>query len=184
MSSICVFCGSNSGKNQIYSKLAKDVGEIIAERNDTLVYGGGSIGLMGTVADSCLNIGGQVIGIIPEYLNKLEVGHKNLTRLLIVKDMFERKSKMEKLSDGFFILPGGVGTLDELFEMITLAQLKQHIKPVIIFNINKFYDPLIQQIQNCIKEGFIHKEHLDLFIVADSASKAFQKFDSFNNKLN
>jgi len=176
MKSICVFCGSQTGNDSEFQDLAQHVGEHIAKNEYSLVYGGGSIGLMGLMADACLTAGGSVTGIIPKHLSQSETPHKKIQNLIVVEDMFQRKSEMERLSDGFLVLPGGMGTFDELFEMITLAQLKQHSKPVVLININGYFDLILQQIDHGERSGFIKTKHRQLFLVANSISDAFQYF--------
>jgi len=176
MKSICVFCGSQTGNDLDFQDLAQHVGEYIAKQEYRLVYGGGSIGLMGLMADACLAAGGTVTGIIPKHLNQSETPHKKIQKLIIVEDMFQRKSEMERLSDGFLVLPGGMGTFDELFEMVTLAQLKQHFKPVVLINVNGYFDLILKQIDHGERSGFIKANHRKLFLVANSISDAFKYF--------
>jgi uncharacterized protein (TIGR00730 family) len=158
---LCVFCGSKSGEG--FSQMAQDLGKILVEKKIDLVYGGGSVGLMGILADSVLAGGGKVIGVIPRDLFPEEVEHKNLTQLIKVKDMHERKRKMYELSDGFAALPGGFGTLDEFFEILTWRQLKLHPKPVFLFNFENFYGHLIDYFRNAHKNGLISAKDLSLF---------------------
>jgi hypothetical protein len=159
---LCIFCGSASGNNSKYNELGTKVGELLAKHNIGLVYGGASIGLMGAIADSVLKNGGQVIGVIPKALVDYEVAHKNLSELIITEDMHQRKQKMYDLSDAFLSLPGGMGTLDEMFEVLTWTQLKYHSKPSYIFNFEGFYDSLLSYLSLSTKEGFIKVEHLNL----------------------
>ncbi|MBU3914138.1 TIGR00730 family Rossman fold protein [bacterium] len=173
MKSICVFCGSNSGKNPLFAKITKEFGKQIAERELSLVYGSGSTGLMGILADACLASGGTVTGIVPEHLNSPNMVHQRLQNLIVVSDMFERKSRMESLSDGFVVLPGGFGTIDELFEMITLCQLKRHDKPVIVFNIDGYFDNILRQVKTGVEEGFISFAHAKLLRVAKTTDHLF-----------
>ena len=158
---LCVFCGSKSGEG--FSQMAQDLGKILVEKKIDLVYGGGSVGLMGILADSVLAGGGKVIGVIPQDLFPDEVEHKNLTQLIKVKDMHERKRKMYELSDGFAALPGGFGTLDEFFEILTWRQLKLHPKPVFLFNFENFYGLLIDYFRNAHTKGLISAKDLSLF---------------------
>lgn len=169
MKKICVFCGSANGNNPKYIELAKQVGELIASRNIGLVYGGGKVGLMGAVADTVLVKKQEVIGVIPESLMTAEVAHAGLTQLHVVKGMHERKLMMYNHSDAFLILPGGMGTLDEMFEIITWAQLKYHNKPIYLLNEFGFFDSLINFIHHSSDQGFIRKEHLQLFKVLKNA---------------
>lgn len=158
---LCVFCGSKSGEG--FSQMAQDLGKILVEKKIDLVYGGGSVGLMGILADSVLAGGGKVIGVIPSDLFPDEVEHKNLTQLIKVKDMHERKRKMYELSDAFAALPGGFGTLDEFFEILTWRQLKLHPKPVFLFNFENFYGLLIDYFRNAHQKGLISAKDLSLF---------------------
>lgn len=166
MKRICVFCGSKKGSNPDYEAWALTLGGWIGGQGYGLVYGGGSIGLMGVVADACLGEGGEVIGVIPKHLNGVEIAHPGVTRMIEVENMFDRKSIMLKYSDLFVVLPGGFGTLDELFEVITLAQLKQHDKPLYILNGDGLYDPLLQQINDLVIKGFISEKNLSLIHIA------------------
>jgi len=158
---LCVFCGSKSGDD--LSQMAMDFGKILAEKKIDLVYGGGSVGLMGILADSVLNNGGRVIGVIPKDLFPTEVEHKNLTQLIKVENMHERKRKMYELSDAFAALPGGFGTLDEFFEILTWRQLKLHPKPVFLFNFENFYGLLIEYFKSAHQKGLISAKDLSLF---------------------
>lgn len=160
---ICIFCGSKSGRDLAYREAAIQLGGLIAERGYELVYGGGNVGLMGVIADACLNQGGHVIGVIPEILIDREVegtkvGHDRLSRLEVVDTMHERKARMAELSDAFIALPGGIGTLEELFEIYTWAQLKFHQKPIGLLNTEHFFDPLIQLLDHMVQENFLETE--------------------------
>lgn len=167
---ICVFCGSSHGVNASYADAAKNVGAELARRGIELVYGGGNLGLMGVVADSVLAGGGHVIGVIPESLMDKEVGHRGLPDLRIVKTMHERKAMMAELADGFVALPGGIGTFEEFFEIVTWAQLGFHAKPCALLNINGFYDPLLRLIDHSIQEGFVKPKQRDLVLVDSNFS--------------
>jgi uncharacterized protein (TIGR00730 family) len=159
MRSICVFCGSSPGNRPEYVSLARDTGRLIAERQLTLIYGGGKVGLMGALADAALAAGGRVIGIIPQMLLEREVAHRGLTDLRIVSTLSERKFMMGVLSDAFLSLPGGIGTLDELFEAWSWAQLGLHKKPSGLLNFQGYYDHLIQFLDLTLSEGFQRPEH-------------------------
>ena len=159
---LCVFCGSASGKGSGYIDFAIELGSAIADNNYHLVYGGASIGVMGAVADQVLEKGNDVIGVMPQSLIDWEVGHKGLTKLDIVDSMHVRKEKMYAYSDAFIAIPGGFGTLDELCEIVTWAQLKYHEKPIYILNYNGFFDYLIKHFESASENGFISKEHLAL----------------------
>jgi uncharacterized protein (TIGR00730 family) len=162
---LCVFCGSNRGVNPVYTAAAEQVGQELARRNISLVYGGGNVGLMGVLADAVLRAGGQVIGVIPETLMAKEVGHRGLSDLRIVKTMHERKALMADLADGFVALPGGVGTFEEFFEVVTWAQIGLHSKPCGLLNVEGFYDPLLRLLDHSIEEGFIRASHRSLVVV-------------------
>ena len=147
-----------------------------------LVYGGGNVGLMGIMADEVLRLGGEVTGIIPKGLLEMEVGHQGLTRLHIVKDMHERKAMMIDLSDGFIALPGGLGTLEELFEVLTWSQLRFHDKPVGLLNAHGFFDGLVQFVQHLVEQGFLRPAHAELLMVEMEASALLQRFRAFRLK--
>ncbi len=155
---LCVFCGSSKGQRADYLHAAQTLGRTLAEQRIELVYGGGNVGLMGAVADAVITHGGHVIGVIPESLMAKEVGHRGLPDLRIVKTMHERKALMAEMSDGFIALPGGYGTFDELFEIITWAQLGIHTKPVGILNVAGFFDPLLALVDHAIQERFVRAE--------------------------
>lgn len=159
---LCVFCGSSSGVNPTYVAIAKDLGKLMAQNNIGLVYGGATIGVMGAIADSVLENGGEVVGVIPEHLVNYEIAHTKLTEMHVVSDMHTRKKLMYEKSDYFLTLPGGMGTLDEMFEILTWAQLKLHHKPCYILNHNGFYDSLLGHLTRIHEEGFMSKDHLEL----------------------
>jgi len=161
MKRICVFCGSSMGAREIYKEQCDRLAEAMVNKNIDLVYGGASIGLMGTIADAILKRGGKVIGVIPEHLQNYEISHKGLTELVVTRDMHERKAKMASLSDGFIALPGGIGTLEELIEIATWQQLCLHDKPTGLMNIDHYYDALIDFLGHSVKEQFLKARHLD-----------------------
>jgi uncharacterized protein (TIGR00730 family) len=165
LSSICVFTGSNPGRNPAFAGAARAFGRLIGERGIALVFGGGRVGLMGQVADGCLAAGGSVTGVIPRALQEREVGHDGLSELHVVETMHERKALMASLSDAFVALPGGIGTCEELFEVWTWAQLGQHAKPVGLLNVAGFYDPLIGFIGRMIGDGFLRADHAGILKV-------------------
>ena len=165
---VCVFCGSSTGNNPAFSDKAKRLGQELAAQNIGLVYGGGSVGIMNEVADGVLSRGGKVHGVIPEHLNDREHAHPNLTALHITDTMHERKAMLAELADAFMALPGGFGTFEELMEAITWAQLGLHKKTVIIYNIDGYYDKLIEFIDQSVADGFISSENRKLLKVADS----------------
>lgn len=175
MKSVLVFCGSSTGKLPIYATAAQHLGEVLAQRALTTVYGAGNVGLMGILADAALDKGGEVIGVIPHFLVEKEVCHDGLTEVFLVDTMDERKKKMAELSDAVITLPGGFGTLDELFEMATLVQLGQDHQPIGILNINNYFDPLLQQIDRMIQDGFVKEAQRDLIIVDEDASSLIDR---------
>jgi len=167
LKSICVYCGSSPGHRASYMEAAKGFGRLIATEGITLVYGGGNVGLMGALADSALQAGGEVIGVIPERLVAREVGHNGLTQLHRVASMHERKLKMAELSDAFIALPGGVGTIEEIFEVFTWTQLGVHSKPCAFLDVEQYYARLFEFLDHMAKERFIKKTHLDALIRED-----------------
>lgn len=164
---IAVFCGSSAGNNIEYENATKSLGKYFAQNNIDVVYGGGRVGLMGTLADSVLEHGGKVCGVIPEKLKDKELAHTGVTELKVVKDMHERKATMAQMSDVFVALPGGVGTLEEIFEVWTWAQLGFHSKPCAFYNINGFYDKLIDMVTSMSNEGFLKEEYVNMLIQTD-----------------
>jgi uncharacterized protein (TIGR00730 family) len=167
MNSICVYCGSSGKTVLTYQNAAYEMGAELAARGIHLIYGAGSTGLMGAVADGALENGGHVVGVIPEIFNTPTLAHKDLTRLEIVPDMHQRKARMAELSDAFIALPGGFGTLEELLEILTWAQIGLHQKPVGILNVSNYFDPLLEMIGKAKQEGFIYREHQALLISTD-----------------
>ena len=168
MRSICVFCGSRPGVRPAYRAAAELLGKTLAERGLELVYGGGNVGLMGVVADACLAAGGKVVGVIPRALMEWEVGHEGLSRLEVVDSMHTRKARMAELADGFIALPGGLGTFEELFEILTWAQLGFHNKPTALLNVEAYYQPLIQLMDRGVGEGFMKAENRGLLLAEDN----------------
>ena len=164
---LCVFCGSQHGTRAAYAEAAARVGRTIARDGLGLVYGGGLVGLMGVVADAALAEGGRVVGVIPEHLSAKEIAHGGLTELLIVPGMHERKALMASRSRAFLTLPGGVGTFEEFFEILTWAILGLHRKPIGILNVEGYYDPLIALMDHAVTEGFVRPEHRDLVRISD-----------------
>ena len=158
MRSICIYCGSNTGSNPIYAERAAALGTRLAQQGLAVIYGGGNVGLMGVVADAALAAGGEVIGVIPEQLVGWEVAHTGLTRLEVVANMHERKARMFDLSDGFVALPGGFGTLDEMFEMLTWRQLGIGDKPCAFLDVQGFFEPLVAMMDRMVEERFLHAD--------------------------
>jgi uncharacterized protein (TIGR00730 family) len=176
---ICLFCGSSPGVKPIYAETAARLGEVLALRGSSLVYGGGRVGLMGAAADAALENGGEVIGIIPQAICDLEVQHKGCTELHVVSSMHIRKQMMHDLSDGFITLPGGHGTFDELFETITWLQLGYHRKPVGVLNVAGYYDPMIAMLDNALEEGFLTPFVRELLIVDDDLERLLQRMSDW-----
>ena len=177
--SLTVFCGSSSGLAPIYKEAARELGRLLGQRAIRLVYGGGHVGLMGVVADACLNAGGSVIGVIPQALADKEVAHTGLTELRIVGSMHERKAVMADLSDAFVSLPGGFGTWEEFFEVLTWAQLGIHRKACGVLNVNGYYDPLIEMADRALSEGFLRKGHRDLLLSDADPERLLDRLSSY-----
>ncbi|MFH6604209.1 TIGR00730 family Rossman fold protein [Maribacter algicola] len=179
LANIVVFCGSSEGNDPAILRGASELGKVLAERKIVLVYGAAKIGVMGKVAQSVLDADGKVIGVIPDFLMLREVYHDGLTELIITKNMHERKLKMHELSDGIITLPGGYGTLEEFFEMITWAQLGLHQKPIGILNTNGFYDDLLKMLQKMVAQGFLKKENYKMILVDDEVEGLLQKMEDY-----
>jgi uncharacterized protein (TIGR00730 family) len=177
MKSLCVFCGSNPGNHPRYLSVARELGKRLAQRQCTLVYGGGRVGLMGAVADATLQEGGRAIGVIPQLLLDKEVGHTGLTELHVVQTMAQRKQLMGDLSDAFLTLPGGIGTMDELFEAWTWTQLELHRKPCGLLNQEGYYDPLLAFIERCETEGFLRPRHASALIVDTDLASLLRRLE-------
>jgi uncharacterized protein (TIGR00730 family) len=169
MQRICVFCGSRAGDRPIYTEAAQQLGRVLVQRGLGLVYGGGHIGLMGVLADAVLQTGGEVIGVIPQALRDKELAHGNLTQLQVVDTMHQRKARMAELSDAFIALPGGYGTGDEFFEILTWAQLRLHSKPMGVLNVAGFFDGMLAWMDHMVAEGFLRPKHRALLQVHDQA---------------
>ena len=176
MKSLAVYCGSSLGASEVYQSGAVQLGKELARRNITLVYGGSSLGLMGAVADTVLKEGGQVIGVIPRVLEQREISHKGLTELYTVDSMHERKAKMAELSEGFVVLPGGTGTLEEFFEVFTWGQIGLHKKPCGLLNLNHYYDPLIQLFDHMIEQKFLQEKFRAMAIIEEEPEVLLDRF--------
>ena len=176
--SVCVYCGSRMGNKTYYKELAIEVGKMIAAKDMTLIYGAGSIGLMGVVARAASDAGAPVVGIIPKHLDAIEITQDGLAELHITDDMHERKKMMFDRSDAFIVLPGGLGTLDETMEMLTWAQLSLHKKPIILLNYKEFWTPLVGLLKHITNDGFASEEHTDLLTIVESAEEAFKHLAS------
>lgn len=179
MKSICVFCGSSLGKDKIYAEAATALGKLLAQSNIRLIYGGAQVGLMGTVADAVLNHGGQVTGVLPHFLSNKEIAHHYLTELILVGSMHERKLKMSELADGFIALPGGMGTMEELCEILTWSQLGLHQKPSGILNISNYYSYLSLFFENMVTEGFLKETHRSMVMIADNPEQLLQQMKNY-----
>lgn len=179
LESICVFCGSSEGNDLAITEAAKKLGETFAARNITLVYGAAKIGVMGIIAKSTLENNGRVVGIIPEFLKMKEVVHYGLTKLITTQNMHERKLMMQEESDGFIALPGGMGTLEELFEIVTWLQLGLHQKPIGLLNVNGYYDDLLNLFENMVRRGFLSLDNYDLMLVDTDIDQLLHKMESF-----
>jgi uncharacterized protein (TIGR00730 family) len=177
--SLLVYCGSAKGNNPVYFEAAQRLGSVLAANKIQLIYGGGSIGLMGVVADAVMKNRGEVVGVIPGFLNVKEVGHGGLTALIEVSSMHERKAKMEELCDAAIALPGGYGTLDELFEILTWSQLGLHKKPIGILNVNRYFNGLIAQLDTMVKEGFLSPANRRLLIESDDVTELLNLLSDF-----
>ena len=179
LKSVCVFCGASPGARPIYHEAAAQLGRHIAERGLTLVYGGGAVGLMGVVADAALAAGGEVIGIIPQSLERAEIGHKGLTRLEVVDGMHARKARMAELADAFIALPGGLGTLEELFEVWTWGQLGYHAKPLGLLEVDGFYARLTDFLDHLMAERFVREQHRAILQVSASPAELLARMDAW-----
>jgi hypothetical protein len=168
---ICVFCGSSFGRKPAYARAARQLGEALASRDLGLVYGGGSIGLMGAVADAALEAGAPVVGVIPRALARREIAHHGLTRLEVVPSMHARKARMARLSDAFVAMPGGIGTLEELFEVLTWGYLGIHAKPTGLLDVGGYWRPLVRLLDHAVEEGFLRPAHRKLVVIDRSPDR-------------
>ena len=178
MKTVCVYCGSRAGTNPAYRAAAEQLGRELVSRNMRLVFGGGSIGMMGIVADTMLAAGGEVVGVIPKFLSRKEVLHPAMTETHIVGSMHERKAMLESLADAFIALPGGLGTFEEVLEILTWSQLGLHRKNIGLLNVRGFFDPLVQQIERAIAEGFITPEHRELLVVETESATLLDRLET------
>ena len=182
MNSILVYCGANTGNKAFYTDAAQELASAINKRKITLIYGAGNVGLMGVLSRAVMENGGRAIGVIPDFLVKMEVANPNLTEMIVVETMHQRKSKMEELADAIITMPGGFGSMDELFEILTWGQLGLHQKPVGILNTNGFYDFLLKQMDVMVEEGFLKKENRDLLVVDETVEGLLLKMENFKPK--
>lgn len=179
MKRITIFCGSSSGTDDLYKSQATLLGQTLAKQHIEIVYGGAKVGLMGAVAEGALSEGGKVIGVLPHFLRGKEISHEHLTQLILVDSMHERKAIMNELCDGIIALPGGFGTMDELFEMLTWAQLGLHKKPVALFNIDGYYDSLIALMQTMVDKGFLKAVNQKMLLVSDNIGELLEKMKNY-----
>ena len=177
---ICVYCGSSRGTAEVYTEQAAAFGRTLAARGIGLVYGGARVGVMGALADATLAAGGEVFGVIPEHLLAVEVGHTGLTERYVVPNMHERKAKMAELADGFVALPGGVGTLEELFEVWTWAQLGLHEKPLGLFDVAGYYRPLAEFAEHMVDEGFVRTEQYRMLVLDQDPDRLLNRFGAYD----
>lgn len=183
MKSITVFCASSPGFSEVYMDQAYLVGKTLADKGIRLVYGGANVGLMGAVADGALEAGGEVIGVLPDFLRAKEIAHRGLTELILVETMHERKTKMNELCDGVIALPGGYGTLEELFEMITWAQLGLHQKPIALLNTNGYYDHLVKLLQHMTGEGLLKAENQRMLLTGTDILQVLEQMRQYTPPL-
>lgn len=179
MKNITVFCGSNSGFRTEYAEAARVLARLFVARDIRLVYGGGNVGLMGVIADEVMRAGGEVVGIIPDSLDQKEVGHRGITELRVVASMHERKAAMAELADGFIAMPGGIGTFEEFFEILTWAQLGFHEKPCAVLNIAGYYDGLLALCDTAVREGFLRPGHRALILEDSDPGSLLEKMNNF-----
>jgi uncharacterized protein (TIGR00730 family) len=179
MKRVVVFCGSSCGARELYSDFAKSLAEALCQHEISLVYGGAKVGLMGVLADTMLDLGGEVYGVIPQKLIDVELAHQRLSKLYTVNTMHERKAKMASLADGVILLPGGAGSLDEFFEMMTWAQLGFHQKPLGILNINDYFSHLLLFLDKAVSEEFLNKSHRQMLIVKDNPLELITAFKNY-----
>jgi len=183
MKRICVFCGSSAGRNPAYRDAAEALGRLLAREGIGLVYGGSSVGLMTAVADAALTAGGEVIGVIPRSLEAKEIAHPGLSALHVVGSMHERKALMAELSDGFVALPGGMGTLDEFFEVVTWAQLGIHVKPCGLLNVEGYYGRLTAFLDHAVAQGFVKGEHREMIVVEERPEELLERFRAYRSPV-
>lgn len=183
MKKIAVFCGSQTGRNEIYARKARELARVLAARELDLVFGGGGIGLMKEVAEEMLAAGGLVIGVIPENLMERNLGFPGLSEMIVVKDMHQRKATVVRMADGFIALPGGWGTLEEIFEVLTWAQLGYHGKPCAFLNVAGYFDPLLEFINQAVSQGFLLPQHLKMFTMSDDPARILNFMEGYRPPL-
>lgn len=180
MKSICVFCGSSEGNDPVFIKSAQQLAELLVSQNIDLIYGGASVGMMGALANEVIRLGGKASGVIPKPIFEKEVAHRGLTELYVVKSMHERKQMMYDLSDGFIAMPGGIGTLEELFEILTWAQLGLHKKPCGVFNVENYFDSILNFLNQALEKGFIKEKYKQLFLNDSDPQKLLEKMKRYS----
>ncbi len=173
---IAIYCGSSFGDEKIYQEKAKEIIKYLSTKNVAIIYGGSKSGLMGTISNEAMKLNMEVHGVIPKHLANKEILNDTISNIYYVKDIRERKAKMEELSDAFIAIPGGYGTLEEISEVFTSIQIGSHNKPCALYNQNGYYDKLIQFLENCVKEGFVKQEHLDAIIISDDINHIYNSF--------
>lgn len=178
---LTVYCGSNTGKNPIYIQAAKDLAEVMVANKYHLKYGAGNVGLMGVIADRSLALGGEVVGIIPQHLMDLEVGHTGVTELVVTKNMHERKHLLASDTAGYIAMPGGIGTLEEIIEVMTWSQLDLHPLPVCFYNINGFYDKLLDFMHHMVSENFLKPDQVDKLIISNNAGDLIEQINNYEH---
>lgn len=183
MKSLCVYCGASPGVRKSYTEAAQTVGRLCAQKGLQLVYGGGNVGLMGVVATSALEAGGRVVGVIPQSLIDRELAHLEVSELKVVQTMHERKAYMEQISDAFVAIPGGFGTLDELFEIVTWSQLGFHNKPIGILNVDGYFDSLLEFMDQSVREGFVRPQHRNMIIVESDADHLISRLSAISDQI-
>jgi uncharacterized protein (TIGR00730 family) len=177
--SLAIFCGSGQGNNPRFTLIAQELGKYLALNQIKMIYGGAHVGLMGKVADSCLHNNGHVVGVIPRFLSQKEIVHEGLTEIIETKSMHERKALMEELADGFIAIPGGFGTLDELFEILTWAQLGLHTKPIGILNVDNFYTPLLNMLETMETNQLLKPIHKNMLLVSETKEELLKKMQAY-----
>lgn len=180
MKSIAVYCGSSTGINGIYKEEAEELGRLLTRKNIKVIFGGGKVGLMGVLADAVLDAGGHITGVIPDFLKTKEVAHDGLSEMISVETMHERKALINDMSDGFIALPGGFGTMDELFEMLTWGQLGLHQKPVGILNTNDYYTHILEAVGTMEKEGFLKQVNMEMVLVSEEIEELLEQMDRYH----
>jgi uncharacterized protein (TIGR00730 family) len=179
LKSLAIFCGSSMGSDPCYRQAVERLAGVLVEKQITIVYGGAAVGLMGVLADTALASGGKVIGVIPKLLFNIEIAHRGLSECHVVASMHERKAKIAELADGFIVLPGGAGTMDEFFEIYTWAQLHLHLKPCGILNINHYYDPVIKFLDQTVAQGFMNHQNRNMVFVESEIEKLLESFTAY-----